>query len=379
MAVRSVDLRAQYFSIRVEIDEAITRVLNRALFIGGEEVALFEREFAAFCKVNEAVGVASGAEAIKLALIACGIGPGDEVVTTPLNFVSTVEAICHVGAKPVFVDVAKGTLNLDPSKIEEAINGHTKALIPAHLYGYPAEIGPIMEIASKHNIKVIEDVVQGHGAEYRGQHIGTFGHVGCFSFHPSSNLGAFGEAGMVVTNIPEVAERVRLLRNHGQKDYEHLCVGFDSRMDALQAAVLRVKLSRLDEWNERRRSIASQYRKLLNSHSVELPPESPDTRPSYHQFVIRTQRRGHLRRVLNSAGIDARYDLRIPIHLQTAYRHLGYQVGDFPAAERVAQEAICLPIYPELTDGQVCEVASLFNRVAPELLDIQSSQLASAQ
>jgi dTDP-4-amino-4,6-dideoxygalactose transaminase len=366
MRVPLVDLKAQYIALKSEIDEAISRVLSRAFFVQGDDVAIFEREFADFCGVERAVAVASGTDALHLALRACEIGSGDEVITTPLNFVSAVEAIFHVGAKPVFIDIDPEIGTIDPEKIEDAITGKTKAILPAHLYGYPADIDRILEIAEAHNLKVIEDSAQGHGGMYKGQHIGTFGHAGCFSFHPSNNLGAFGDAGIVVTNYSHTADRIRLLRNHGKKAEEHLFVGFNSKMDTLQAAVLRVKLSRLREWNERRKSIANKYRRLLCGQELRLPLERADVDPSYYQFVVRTPNRGQLRRVLNSVGIDARSDIRLPIHLQPAYRYLGYQLGDFPAAEQISREIISLPIYPELTDEQVHEIARCFNQAAPE-------------
>ena len=371
MTVPLLDLRAQYFSLKGEIDAAISGVLARMSFVHAEEVALFEREFARFCEAREAIGVASGSEALRLALLACGIGPGDEVITTPLTFIATVEAICHVGAKPVFVDVDPKAWNIDTARIEGATTERTKAVVPVHLYGNPADMDGIRDIAARHGLRVIEDAAQAHGARYKGQRVGAIGDVGCFSFCPSTNLGAFGEAGMVVTNDPEIAEQIRLLRDHGRIDrYEHVCVGFNCRMDAIQAAVLRIKLRRLDTWNARRRAIASAYRVLLRGKGLELPPESRFVEPVYHRFVIRSSRRGHIRRVLTSAGIETGIHFPIPVHLQPAYRHLGCRTGDFPASERAAREILSLPIFPELTDGQVHEVARCFSQAASVSLDV---------
>ena len=373
-----VDLKAQYLALKAEIDEAICRVLSRSHFVKSDDVTVFEREFAEFCGAQNAVGVASGANALHLALLACDIKPGDEVITTPVNKVAAVEAICHVGAKAVFIDVDPQTGNIDPDKIKIAITKKTTAIIPAHLHGYPAEMGKIREVAQKHGLRVIEDAGQSHGALYKGRHVGTFGNAGCFSFHPSNNLGAFGEAGIVVTDDPDIAEKVRLLSNHGRKDSEHIHVGFNSRMDSLQAAILQIKLSKLEDWKASRKAIASTYRRLLSSYRVSMPPERIDVEPSYHRFVVRTPMRGHVRRIMNSAGIDSRSELRFPIHLQPAYRYLKYQLGDLPVSELVAQEMISLPIYPELTNDQIYEIARCFNQVTPESSELPARQAAGA-
>ncbi len=374
MTVPLVDLKAQYLSMKGEIDTAISRVLSRACFIQGEEVALFEREFADFCGASEAIGVASGSDALRLALAACAIGPGDEVITTPLTFVATVEAICHVGATPVLVDIDPETLNIDPEGIESAITSRTRAVVPVHLYGFPVEMERICQIACKSGLKVIEDASHAHGATYKNKRVGSIGHLGCFSFYPSNILGAFGDAGMVVTSDSAMASQIRLLQNHGRGQgwEEHLRVGFNSRMDTLQAAVLRVKLLRLNKWNDRRRAIASRYRKLLKNQSIKLPPEHACGEPVYYHFVVRTPQRGHWRRALKSIGIDTGIHFPIPVHLQAAYRHLGYQIGDFPASERAAQEVISLPIYPELTDMQVQQVAGCFSQAAMQPLEFQA-------
>ena len=372
MTIPLVDLRAQYLSLKGEIDAAIDRVLARASFVHGEEVALFEREFARFCEVKEAIGVASGSEALRLALIACEVGPGDEVVTTPLTFVATVEAISQVGAKPVFADIDPDTCNLDPAQVGRVVTEKTKAILPVHLYGNPADMDGVREIAARHGLKVIEDAAQAHGARYKGQRVGTIGDAGCFSFYPTYNLGAFGDAGIVVTNDSRTAERIRLLRDHGRRGkYEHLCVGFNGRMDALQAAVLQVKLTTLDTWNARRRAVASAYRKLLSDSGLGLPSEDPRVEPVYHRFVVRVPSRGHIRRLLTSANIETGMHFPIPIHLQPAYRHLGYQTGDFRVSERAAQEILSLPMYPELTDDQVHEVARCLRQAPSVSVEVQ--------
>jgi len=363
MTVPLVDLKAQYLSIKEAIDEAINHVITRANFIQGEEVALFEREFARYCGVKEAVAVSSGTEALRLALVACGIGQGDEVVTTPFTFIATAEAISQVGASPVFVDIDPITCNLDPKKVEWAVSKKTKAIIPVHLYGRPADMDGICAVARKYNLKVIEDAAQAHGARYKGKRVGTFGEVACFSFYPGKNLGAYGDAGMLVTNNAAIAERVRLLRDHGRKEkYEHLYVGFNSRMDTIQAAVLRVKLMYLDRWNARRRVLASVYRGLLRDLDLFVPPEDTHYESVYHLFVIRTPLRAHLRRVLRAAGVDTGIHYPIPLHLQPAYRHLGYQIGDFPESERAAREVLSLPLYPELPEDQVHRIAGIIAR-----------------
>ena len=357
MTIPLVDLKAQNVLIEGAINRAIGRVIAMANFIQGEEVGLFEREFAKFCGAAQAVGVGSGTQALQFALLACGIGPGDEVITTPFTFIATAEAVSHVGATPVLVDVEPDSCNLDPRKIEAAITEKTKAILPVHLYGRPADMDGICAVAARHGLKVIEDAAQAHGARYDGKPVGTMGDASCFSFYPAKNLGAFGDAGIVVTDDPRIANEVRLLRDHGRKDkYEHLSIGFNGRMDTLQAAVLRVKLAWLSEWNARRRYIASTYRRLLQDQNLVLPSEDEGVEPVYHLFVVKTTQRGHLRRVLKASGIDTGIHYPIPLHLQPAYRHLGHQVGDFPESERAALEVLSLPMYPELTDDQLHQV-----------------------
>lgn len=361
MKIPLVDLRAQYQSIKPEIDAAIQSCINRTDFILGEDVQQFEKEFAAFCGTKEAVAVSSGTDALSLALLACGIGPGDEVITTAFTFIATAEAISHTGATPVFVDVDPATFNLEPKRLDKFVTKKTKAILPVHLYGKPADMDPICSVAAKHGLKVIEDAAQAHGATYKGKTIGSIGDAGCFSFYPGKNLGAYGDAGMVTTNDPEIAEKVRLLRDHGRKEkYNHLRIGYNRRMDTLQAAVLRVKLKRLAEWTERRRAIAAQYRELIKTPAIILPPEDDkDMSSVYHLFVVRTKLRAHIRRILHVEGIETGIHYPIPVHLQTAYNSLKYKVGDFPNSELASEEVLSLPLYPELPDEQVSRIAGI--------------------
>jgi len=360
MRIPLVDLKAQYLSIKDEIDEAIGRVLNNCNFILGEEVRLFEEEFAAFCGARYAVGVASGTAALHLTLRACGVGPGDEVITTPFTFIATAEAISHCGARPVFVDIDPRTYNIDPSKIEAAITEKTKAILPVHLYGQPADMDPILAIAHRYGLRVIEDAAQAHGAEYKGRRVGTLGDVACFSFYPAKNLGAYGDAGAVITNNREIADTVRLLRDHGRREkYEHLIEGYGERLDALQAAVLRVKLRHLPNWTVARQRIAQQYEGLLSAlNDLATPYCQPTSQHVYHLYVIRTQDREALRRQLETQGIATGIHYPIPLHLQPAFRHLGYAEGDFPRAEKAAHEVLSLPMYSEITDSQLRTIAT---------------------
>ncbi len=361
MKIPLVDLRAQYQSIKPEIDAAIQNCLNRTDFILGEDVQQFEKEFAAFCGVKEAVAVSSGTDALALALLACGVGPGDEVITTAFTFIATAEAISHCGATPVLVDCDPVTYNLEPKRLDKFVTKKTKAILPVHLYGRPADMDPICSVAAKHGLKVIEDAAQAHGAVYKGKTIGGIGDVGCFSFYPGKNLGAYGDAGMVTTNDPEIAEKARILRDHGRKEkYNHLRVGFNRRMDTIQAAILRVKLKRLAEWTERRRAIAAKYRELLKNPAIILPAEDEkDMSSVYHLFVIRTKMRAHIRRMLHVEGIESGIHYPIPLHLQPAYNTLKYKVGDFPHSELASDEVLSLPLYPELPDEQIVRIAGV--------------------
>jgi dTDP-4-amino-4,6-dideoxygalactose transaminase len=357
MTIPLVDLKAQYLSIKDEMDAAIQRVVDNTSFIMGPDVRAFEEEFASFCCVQHAVGVDSGTAALHLAFLACDIGPGDEVITTSHTFIATIGMLGRVGAKPVFVDIDPQTYNIDPARIEAAITERTKAIMPVHLYGQPAEMDPILEIADRHGLKVIEDAAQAHGAEYKGRRAGGMGHVAIFSFYPGKNLGAYGDAGALVTNDGEIAEKVRLLRNHGRRaKYEHLLEGFNYRIDTLQAAILRVKLAHLEEWNEARRRYVATYRELLNNLDLVLPYEPEHVRAVYHLFVVRLQERDALREHLRERGISTGIHYPIPLHLQPAYRHLGHKEGDFPITEECARQILSLPMYPELTRGQMEEV-----------------------
>lgn len=356
-----VDLKAQYNSIKDEIDETIQNVFNNTSFIMGEELKNFEVEFARFCDVKYAIGVANGSDALILALRACGIGKGDEVITVPHTFISTAEAISNVGGKVVFVDIDPKTYTIDVSKIEEKINERTKAIIPVHLYGQPADMDPIMRLAKEYNLKVIEDAAQAHEAEYKGKKVGSIGDVGCFSFYPGKNLGAYGDAGIVVTDNEEIAEKVKLLRNHGRitKKYEHEIEGYSSRLDNLQAAILRVKLRHLNKWNESRRKNAKKYNELLNNiGGITTPYEADYAKHVYHLYVIRVEkeRRDKLREELRSEGIATGIHYPIPLHLQLAYNYLGYKRGDFPITEKRSQEILSLPMFAELKEKQIIKI-----------------------
>jgi dTDP-4-amino-4,6-dideoxygalactose transaminase len=353
-AIPLVDLVAQYASIRESVDDAMRRVVESAQFIQGEDVKLLEKEFAAYCGAAHAVGVSSGTEALYLALLACGIGPGDEVITTPFTFIATAEAISQTGALPVFVDIDPSTLNMDPAELEAAVTEATKAILPVHLYGRPANMDPIMAVARKHGLKVIEDAAQAHGARYNGRRIGSIADIACFSFYPGKNLGAFGDAGMVVSNDESLGERVRLLRDHGRNDkYRHLMVGVNGRLDTLQAAVIRVKLRHLDDWNARRRAIARIYDHLFRNCDLQVPVVSDDVEPVYHIYALRLDDREKVQGDLKRQGISTGVHYPIPLHLQPAYRGLGYERGDFPESEQAAAQVLSLPMYPELTDEQV--------------------------
>ena len=357
MTIPLVDLRTQHLALKDEIDGAIDRVVGNSSFILGEEVASFEKEFARFCQAKYAIGTCSGTSALHLALIACGVRAGDEVITTPSTFIATAEAISYIGAKPVFVDIEPDIYTIDPSKIKAAITERTKAILPVHLYGQPASMEPILEIAGEHGLRVVEDAAQAHGAEYKGKRIGTLGDVACFSFYPGKNLGALGDGGAIVTNDDEIAETVRLLRNHGRKQkYIHLFIGYNYRLDAIQAAILRVKLKWLEDWNHKRRQYADIYRNMLQGFELTLPCKIDHCQPVYYVFVVRSKRRDALAQWLKERGIEAGIHYPVPLHLQPAYQHLGYQKGDFPIAEQLADEVLSIPMFPELTESQVEEV-----------------------
>ena len=353
-----VDLQAQYRSIKPEVDAAVQRVLDSAQFILGDEVAAFEREFAAHCQAGECVAMNSGTSALHLALLAAGIGPGDEVITAPFTFVATVSAIVYTGATPVFVDIDPVRYTIDPAGIESRITARTKAIIPVHLYGQPADMDPILEIARRRKLIVIEDAAQAHGAEYRGRRCGAIGDIAAFSFYPGKNLGAYGEGGAAVTGNPDYARVMRALRDWGQeRKYEHRLKGFNYRMDGIQGAILRVKLRRLEAWTEARRSRAALYDALLTDAGITTPAAAADVRHVYHVYTIRVADRERLRGALGERGVSTGVHYPIPVHLQPAHTDLGYRAGDFPHAERAAAEVLSLPIYPELSDALVRQVA----------------------
>jgi dTDP-4-amino-4,6-dideoxygalactose transaminase len=364
MKVPFLDLRQQYWSIKDEVSAGVQQVMDSCRFVLGENVNSFEKEFASFCGTEYAVGVANGTDALRLALLACGIGKGDEVITAPNTFIATTEAISQTGAKIVFVDINSSTYNIDVFRIEGAINEKTKAIVPVHLFGQPADMNPIMKIARKYNLKVIEDACQAHGAEYKGKKVGSIGDAGCFSFYPSKNLAAFGDGGLVVSNGNKIAYKMKMLRDHGQiKKYEHLLEGYNSRLDEMQAAILRVKLKRLDEWNKLRRKNASIYNDLLEDvDEVVMPSEAEYAKHVYHLYVIRTHRRDELQDWLKSKGVGTGLHYPIPVHLQKAYEYLGYKEGDFPVTEDCAKQILSLPMFPELTQKEIEKVVTEIKR-----------------
>jgi len=351
--MKFLDLSAQYNSIKKEIDTAVKRVLESAVFIDGKEVEEFEKEMAEFCGVRHAVGVNSGTDALFLSLKALGVGPGDEVITAPFTFIATAGVIANCGAKPVFADINPETFNIDPSKIEEKITEKTKAILPVHLFGQMADMQEVMEIARKHNLSVIEDAAQAIGAEYNGKKAGTIGDLGCFSFFASKNLGAYGDGGMVITNNEKLAERIRLLKNHGsspKEKYLNLIIGTNSRLDALQAAILRVKLNYLSKWSKGRAEKASYYNgKLEGIGDIITPIIASDRNHIFHQYTIKTKSRDELQRYLKEKEIPTMIYYPLPLHLQPAFEYLNYKSGDFLESEKAAKEVLSLPIYPELS------------------------------
>jgi dTDP-4-amino-4,6-dideoxygalactose transaminase len=365
MQIPLVDLKAQYALIKAEVDAAIQRVLDSTSFILGGEVTEFEQSFAAHAGARGAVGVASGTAALMLALRACGVGPGDEVITTAHTFVATAEAISQTGATPVFVDIDLRTFNLDPALVDEAITSRTRAIVPVHLYGQPAAMDELAEIASRRGIWLIEDAAQAHGAEYRGRRCGSLGHMACFSFYPGKNLGAYGDAGAVTSDDEALLARVRRLRDHGRTTkYEHDEIGFGERLDALQAAILGAKLPHLEAWTESRRTHARMYDEMLTGSSVTTPFVAPEVRHVYHLYVIRTQNRDGILSHLKSKGIGAGIHYPVPLHQQPVYRRLGYGDISLPMTERAAAEVLSLPMYPELRPEQVEYVIEAVEEVA---------------
>jgi dTDP-4-amino-4,6-dideoxygalactose transaminase len=355
MKVPFLDLKAQYESIRDEIAGAMQQVLDNTAFAGGPFVEHFEKDFATFCNCEFAVGVGSGTTALWMALSGLGIGRGDEVITVPNTFIATAEAISFSGAKPVFVDIDEQTYTIDPERIEDAITPRTKAVIPVHLYGQMADMDRIFQIARAHGLFVIEDACQAHGAEYKGCKAGSMGDVGCFSFYPGKNLGAYGEAGAIVTNNSELAEKMRMLRDHGQaRKYHHSQIGWNARMDGFQGAVLSVKLKYLPAWNEARRRNAQLYGELLSDiNNLIVPVEADYAKHIYHIYAIRTQNRDAFLRILAEKDIHCGIHYPIPIHLQQAYKSLGNRTGSFSVTEKYAKELISLPMFPELSEEQI--------------------------
>jgi dTDP-4-amino-4,6-dideoxygalactose transaminase len=355
MKVPFLDLKAQYESIRDEIAVALQQVLNNTAFAGGPFVEKFEKEFASFCGCKLAIGVGSGTDALWMSLVCMGIGQGDEVITTPNTFIATAEAISFSGATPVFVDIDEQMYTINPELFEAIITPKTKAIIPVHLYGQMADMDPVMEIAKAHELCVIEDACQAHGAEYKGQAAGSIGDAGCFSFYPGKNLGAYGEAGAIVTNNAELAEKMRMFRDHGQaKKYYHSMIGWNARMDGFQGAVLSVKLKHLPVWNEARRENAQQYNELLAGvEGVITSKEADYAKHVYHIYAIRTERRDALIKALEEKDIFCGIHYPVPIHLQEAYKLLGYRTGSFPVAEKCAEELVSLPMFAELTEEQI--------------------------
>jgi len=368
-----LDLAAHHVPQRDELLAAVAEVVDLGAFAGGPFVAKFEREFARFCGVPFACGVGSGTEALWLTLLGLGVGLGDEVITVPSTFMATAEAISYCGARPVFVDIDEQTYTMDPALLEAAITPRTRAIIPVHLFGQVADMDPILAIAARHGIPVIEDACQAHGAEYKGRRAGSFGTAGCFSFYPGKNLGAFGEAGGIVTSSAGLLHRLQIFRDHGQtRKYHHAVVGWNARMDGIQGAVLALKLQHLGRNNEARRAHADAYNRALSSvEEVITPVEAPDGRHVYHVYAVRVRNRDHVRESLAARGVQCHIHYPVPIHLQEGYAFLGHRRGAFPVAERCASEFLSLPMFPELTRAQI-------ERVVTELTALVRGRVARA-
>ncbi|HMO46683.1 MAG TPA: DegT/DnrJ/EryC1/StrS family aminotransferase [Rubrivivax sp.] len=361
-----VDLKAQYQSIKPEVNAAIQGVLDSCQFTLGSEVAAFEQEFAAYCQSKHGIGVNTGTSALHMALLAAGVGRGDEVITVPFTFVATVSAIDYTGATPVFVDIDPQSFTMDATQLEAAITPKTKAIIPVHLYGQCADMDPILKVARRHGLVVIEDACQAHGAEYKGRRAGSMGDMGCFSFYPGKNLGAYGEAGMVTTDNAEFARTIRMLRDWGaEKKYHHVLKGYNFRMEGIQGAVLRVKLRYLERWTEGRRTAAAHYDRLLAGSGIPTPKAMPHNRHVYHIYAVRTAHRQAWQDALLAQGVQSGIHYPTPVHLLPAFSDLGYRAGQFPHSEQAANEVLSLPMFPELTEAQCVEVtAALENIVA---------------
>ena len=370
MNVPLLDLKTQYHQIKNEVDAAIQSVLESGQFILGPQVHQFEQNAASYLGVSYAMGVGNGTDALIIALRACGIGPGDEVITSPFTFFASAECASVLGAKPVFVDINPRTFNIDASKIEQAITPKTRAIIPVHLFGQAADMDAIMDIAKRHNLMVIEDACQAIGAEYKRKKVGTFGHAACFSFFPTKNLGTYGDGGMIVTSDAGIAERARMLRAHGSSQkYHHEMIGYNSRLDEIHAAILNVKLGHLDEWNEKRRHNANIYNVLLEGSGVIMPYVAPYAKHIYHQYVIRCADRDELADDLKAKGIGSAVYYPLPLHLQNVYKDLGYKEGDMPFAEEACKRVLALPMYPELTREQIEYVAEAVKAFSNERRD----------
>jgi dTDP-4-amino-4,6-dideoxygalactose transaminase len=364
MSVPMVDLKIQYEAVQDEINDAVLGVLKSTNFILGPHGKALEDDVARYHKVKHAVAVASGTDALHLALLAAGIKPGDEVITTPFTFIATAEAISYIGAVPVFVDISPDTYNMDNAKIEAAMTKKTKAIIPVHLYGQSVDMDELMEIAKKHSVRVVEDCAQSFGAECHGKKTGTFGDLGCFSFFPSKNLGCYGDGGMVVTDDSHLAEHMRSLRNHGSHiRYYHDEIGFNSRLDEIQAAILQVKFKRIDDYNAKRIANAALYAKYLSVPGIQLPKELNSSKHVFHQYTIRVKNRDVVKQKMDAGKVtSSMIYYPIPLHLQSAYKSLGMKPGSLPVAEQAAQEVLSLPMYPELKEEQIVQVADAVKR-----------------
>ena len=367
-AIPLVDVQAQHRSIAAEVESALRSVMERGDFILGHDVVAFETEYAAYCEAGHAVGLDSGLSALELGMRALGIGPGDEVVTPANSFIASSSAITFTGATPVWVDVDPGTYNLDPEAVRAVIGPRTRAIMVVHLYGQPAEMSAICALAREHGLKVIEDACQAHGARYAGRRVGSLGDFAAFSFYPAKNLGAYGDGGMLTTNDPELAERVRMMRNYGQRQkYEHATMAWNRRLDTMQAAVLRIKLRYLDRWNEARREHAALYDRLLMESGLVLPRSMPDVEHVYHLYVVQAEQRDRLLAKLRERGVGAALHYPVPIHLQEAYRERGVRPGSFPITERTAERVLSLPMYPELDRDQISRIAAAVHEAGSQL------------
>jgi len=363
-----LDLKAQHRRIRPKLDAALARVIDSGQFVLGQEVSAFEERFAAYCDTKHCIAVNSGTSALHLALLAAGIGPGDEVITVSMTFVATTAAILYCGAKPIYVDVDRDTWTMDPKLIEKAITSKTKAILPVHLHGLMADMDPIVEIARRHKLMVIEDAAQSHGAEYKGRRAGSIGDAGCFSFYPGKNLGALGEGGAVVSSNRELARRVALLRDWGQESkYHHVLAGYNYRMDGVQGAVLNVKMDYIEEWTKGRRAVASEYDRLITFEQCKRPAPPSDFRHVYHVYAIEVDRRDHVQKMLHAAGIGTGIHYPIPVHLQKAYSDLRYCQGDLPVTEELADRFLSLPIYAEFQPAQMAQVVEALAEAVPSM------------